>query len=63
MLGFNNKSWAYHSDNGSWYHDRHSITQPREPRSDKFGQNDYVGCGIDITKGISFFTKNGKQFG
>lgn len=58
LPGWDNISFAYHSDNGGLYHG--SGRRPRRKQAPPFGAGDTVGCGIDYGKRGIFFTLNGK---
>lgn len=59
MLGWEEGSWGYHSDDGNSYESR-PTGNPFGPAYDKGG---VVGCGVNFEKETAFFTLNGKVIG
>lgn len=74
MPGCTIKSYGYHSDatksvrrtEGTYVRTTvvsDEISGKGEPYGSRFGREDVVGCGMNIKKGILFFTKNGEYLG
>ncbi|KAF2718690.1 ankyrin [Polychaeton citri CBS 116435] len=55
----NGHSWAYHGDDG-WLPSSQDHDNPHV-FDEKFGPNDVVGAGIDLSTQTMWFTKNGKK--
>lgn len=60
MLGWKDKAWGYHGDNGYIYSDRPDFGDPFGP---EFGDEDTIGCGVNFKEGIAFYTRNGEVIG
>jgi len=60
MPGWGDTSWGYHGDDGGLFHAEYTIVART---NGEFKEGDYVGCGIDASKGTAFFTRNGKRLG
>ncbi|WRT63359.1 uncharacterized protein IL334_000264 [Kwoniella shivajii] len=59
LVGWDKGSWGWHGDDG-----RSFEGQGRGERfSETWTTGDTVGCGVDLTSGRAFFTKNGKMMG
>jgi ankyrin repeat protein len=53
-------SWGYHADNGGLYHSGNKNgTEVATERS--YAPGDTVGCGVDLTTGKLWFTRNGEK--
>jgi Ran-binding protein 9/10 len=61
MPGWRETSWGYHGDDGGTFHARADAALSYD--NGKYNEGDYVGCGIDISRGTAFFTRNGKRLG
>ncbi|KAL9115929.1 MAG: hypothetical protein Q9227_000297 [Pyrenula ochraceoflavens] len=59
LPGWENDSWAYHSDDGKSFQGD-STGKNYGPT---FGRDDVIGCGINFVTGSAFFTKNGNHLG
>ncbi|KAM0135056.1 hypothetical protein ACHAP3_005146 [Botrytis cinerea] len=59
LPGWEPDSWAYHGDDGHGYAGA-SIGKTYGP---SFSTEDVIGCGVNFSTGVAFFTKNGDQLG
>ncbi|KAI0435788.1 ankyrin repeat-containing domain protein [Xylaria telfairii] len=53
-------SWAYHGDNGGFYCSTGNGTAAFSDSNFRYRSGDTVGCGVDLTTGKIWFTKNGE---
>ncbi|KAI1427677.1 ankyrin repeat-containing domain protein [Xylaria sp. FL1777] len=53
-------SWAYHSDNGGFYCSTGDGLPTFADSNYRYRTGDTVGCGVDLTMGKIWFTKNGE---
>jgi len=60
MLGWRDKAWGYHGDDGDIFADGQNFGDPFGP---KFGDGDTIGCGVNFGEEIAFYTKNGDIIG
>jgi hypothetical protein len=60
MPGWDRYSYAYHGDDGGFFHGSGAMRKQYGPR---FGRGDVVGCGVDYLHNKIFFTLNGKSLG
>ena len=60
QTGWDRHSLGYHGDDGGLYHASGAAKQRVGPA---FGAGDTVGCGIDLTQRLVFFTHNAKCLG
>lgn len=60
FLGWDKQSWGYHGDDGCKWHNSASSYTPYGP---VFSKGDVVGCGVDWSNGVIFYTKNGEHLG
>jgi hypothetical protein len=62
MVGWDERSWGYHGDDGSTF-----CEGLNNIRGQKYGETyhkgDVIGCGINFRNKIAFFTKNGNIIG
>ena len=61
MPGWDNISYAYHSDDGGIYHNKGTMISKYGPTFGKEG--DVIGCGINYKNCGVFFTLNGRFLG
>ncbi|GMK54219.1 hypothetical protein CspeluHIS016_0108050 [Cutaneotrichosporon spelunceum] len=59
LVGWNAGSWGWHADDGKTFEGRGD----GRDFSDPWKTGDVVGCGIDMTIGRAFFTRNGNLLG
>ncbi|CAK9784459.1 SPRY-domain-containing protein [Cutaneotrichosporon oleaginosum] len=59
LVGWNKGSWGWHADDGKTFEGRGDGRDFSEP----WNTGDVVGCGLDMTIGRAFFTRNGKLLG
>ncbi|KAF1769693.1 hypothetical protein GCK72_001510 [Caenorhabditis remanei] len=59
MPGWDPHCYGYHGDDGNFF----SACGHGTAYGPKFGTGDVIGCGIDTTLNMVFFTKNGKHLG
>lgn len=57
--GWDENSWGYHGDDG------HSFTGSGTGKDygPCYTTGDVVGCGVDFSEGVAFYTKNGSPLG
>ncbi|THV54202.1 hypothetical protein BGAL_0032g00300 [Botrytis galanthina] len=59
LPGWEPDSWAYHGDDGHGYAGA-SVGKAYGP---SFSTEDVIGCGVNFSTGVAFFTKNGDHLG
>ena len=59
MLGWDAGSWGYHVDDGKKFECGLSGAK----YGDTFDIGDVIGCGVNFSKGIACYTKNGTIIG
>lgn len=59
MPGWDPHCYGYHGDDGNFF----SACGHGKAYGPKFGTGDVIGCGMDTTLNMVFFTKNGKHLG
>jgi Ran-binding protein 9/10 len=57
MPGWEPRSWGFHGDDGQLYNNDRS----KDLVVAKYGTGDVVGCGVDFTSNVAFFTRNGEK--
>jgi hypothetical protein len=60
ILGWDNHSYGYHGNDGKWFHASSTIAVGYGPL---FTTGDVIGCGINFSQNIGFYTKNGVFLG
>lgn len=56
LPGWEPMSWGYHGDDGNSF----AGQSDGSPYGPVFGTGDVIGCGVDFTEGMAFYTKNGE---
>ncbi|KAF2234106.1 SPRY-domain-containing protein [Viridothelium virens] len=59
LPGWEEHSWAYHSDDGYIFR----CTPSGRDYGPRFANGDVIGCGVNFRTGSAFFTKNGVNLG
>ena len=62
MPGWDDHSYGYHSDDGGVFHGENAAAHQNRHVA-LFGPGDTVGCGIEYSTRMIFFTKNGEFLG
>jgi len=58
FIGWVDNSWGYHGD-GKYYHD----SKYGKPYGPTFATGDTIGCCLNLTNNLIFYTKNGMNLG
>lgn len=60
MLGWTAGTWAYHGDDGDFFHEWSKVQNGGEM---EYGVGDTIGCGVNFESETAFFTLNGVVLG
>jgi len=63
LIGQENNSWGYHSDNGKFYPRDYTTSRYGELDGPSFTTGDTIGCCINFLSNMIFYTKNGVHLG
>ena len=64
LIGQENNSWGYHSDNGYFFYpSRYDTSKYGMPHGPSFTTGDTIGCCINFLSNMIFYTKNGVHLG
>ena len=63
LIGQENNSWGYHSDNGYFFYPSKYTSKYGKSYGPLFTTGDTIGCYLNFKNNIIFYTKNGVHLG